>query len=181
MCNPPPGVVLTVCGPPVGVFGVCSMAGGVVPVVVGAEPNAGATVRRRAGTSWNNNRPDGVADTFQVSNTAVECHLDDSRHILAKHPTGPRFRNNAEHFRPEVTVVRRSLSFPCDREGLAGEAAGEEKSPSESSSVEGADIGDEDGVVFNLSCIVAPPLRFGRVLLIRAAFGVGNSPDTLSL
>jgi RNA 3'-terminal phosphate cyclase len=74
--------------------------------------------------SWNIKRLAGVALTFQVSKHLVERQIDDSRHILTKHPSGPDFRYNSAHFRPEVTVIFLASALPGDRKGLAGESPG---------------------------------------------------------
>ena len=69
--------------------------------------------------SRNNKRPAGVADAFQLRKHVVEFHRDDSRNVLAKHPSGSCFFNNAQHLRPEMTVIRRASSLPGDAEWLA--------------------------------------------------------------
>jgi hypothetical protein len=93
---------------------------------VGHNPHPVASVRGVDGASRNNNRPRGVADTFQRSKTIVERHIDDSSNILTKHPTGLKFRNNAQHLRPEETVIRLASSLPGTTEWLAGKTAGNE-------------------------------------------------------
>jgi len=94
---------------------------------VGHNPNSVPAVRGVDGASRNNNRPCGVADTFQRSKTIVECHVDDASNVLTKHPTGLEFRHNAEHFRPEETVILVASSLPGTTEWLAGKTAGEEE------------------------------------------------------
>jgi hypothetical protein len=48
-------------------------------------------VRGIDGTSRNNKRLAGVADSFQVRKHLVDRHADDSSNILANDPTGPDF------------------------------------------------------------------------------------------
>jgi hypothetical protein len=81
-------------------------------------------VRGVNGTSWNNNRPRGVALGFQVNKHLVECHVDDSSNVFTKHPTGSNFPNNPEHFRPEVTVIFLASLLPGLRKWLAGKSTG---------------------------------------------------------
>jgi len=79
-------------------------------------------MRGTDGTSRNNNRPDFVTFPFQVSNTIIESHVDETSNVLAKHPSGPDIRNNSQHFRPESTVIRRTFSLPGDTIRLARES-----------------------------------------------------------
>jgi hypothetical protein len=97
---------------------------------VGNNPNSVASVPRADGTSRNNNRPRFVADAFQVSKTIVERHRDEPSNVLTKHPAGPGLVNNADHFRPEVTVIVRASLLPGNTERLTGEASSEEVDPS---------------------------------------------------
>jgi hypothetical protein len=60
---------------------------------------------------------------FQVIKHAVEFHADDSRHVLTKHPSGFCICNNAEHFRPERTVIARASALPGCAEWLARKSA----------------------------------------------------------
>jgi len=102
--------------------------GGSTSIVFGVshDPDTIPAVRRGDGTSRNNNRPDGVAEGFQVSTHGIERHTNDSSNILANNPAGSNFVNNPLHMRPEVTVVARAFSLACHREWLTGEASGED-------------------------------------------------------
>ena len=91
--------------------------------MVGHNPDPLPLVRGIDGTSRYTHRPDGVAETFQVSTHLVECQIDDSRHILAKEPSGPESVKAADHFRPEVTVICLACSLPGETERLAGESS----------------------------------------------------------
>jgi len=71
----------------------------------------------------------GVSCIFQISNTIVEFHSDDSRHILAKEPIGPDIGNNPHKFRPEVTVIVTASFEPGVTEWLAGESPADESWP----------------------------------------------------
>jgi len=81
-------------------------------------------VRGTDGTSWNNNRPDFIAFGLQVNTHAFELHLDDTSNILSDDPSGPCFGNNAQHLRPEVTVICLASSLSGAGKRLAGEAPG---------------------------------------------------------
>lgn len=78
-------------------------------------------MRRTDGTSRNNNRRDFIAETFQVKTHTFECHADDASNIFTTDPTGPNFRDNASHFRPEVTGIGCAFSFPSKAPRLTGE------------------------------------------------------------
>jgi hypothetical protein len=73
--------------------------------------------------SRNNERLPGVTDVFQVSKHLVECQIDDSRHIFTKHPSGPEFSYDAEHFRPEETVIVLASLLPGNGKRLARESS----------------------------------------------------------
>ena len=88
--------------------------------------NTLSLVRGTDARSRNSERPAGVADTLQVSNAIVECHADDPSNILSNDPSGPELLHNAEHFRPEETVVLCASPLPGDGKRLAGEPAGDE-------------------------------------------------------
>jgi hypothetical protein len=68
-------------------------------------------------------RLDGVALVFHVSQHRVECQIDDPRHILAKHPSGPQLPDNSKHLRPEVTVIFLASLLPGEGERLTGETS----------------------------------------------------------
>ena len=87
------------------------------------DPDPLPLVRGIDGTSRYTDRPDGVAETFQVSTHLVECQVDEPRHILAKEPSGPESVKAADHFRPEVTVICLACSLPGKTERLTGESS----------------------------------------------------------
>ena len=91
---------------------------------VGQNGDPVSFVRGIDTASWNIERCDFVAFRFQVSKHRVECQIDDSRHILTKHPRGPEFMYDSEHFRPEVTVIVLASSLPGETERLTGESSG---------------------------------------------------------
>ena len=62
----------------------------------------------------------------QVSTYPSFHHSGDSSNILTDNPSGPDFVNNAEHFRPEVTLVLSPPPFSGIGERLAREASGED-------------------------------------------------------
>ena len=81
-------------------------------------------VRGIDAASRNNERLPGVADVFQVSKHLVECQIDDPRHIFTKHPSGPEFRYDSKHFRPEVTVIVLASVLPGDGKRLTRKSSG---------------------------------------------------------
>ena len=72
---------------------------------------------------WENS----VSRFCQVKNRFVEPHIDEASNIFPKHPTGPQLGNNAAHFRPQVAFIRKASPFSGGGEGLAREAAGENR------------------------------------------------------
>jgi hypothetical protein len=102
------------------------------------------------GTSRNNKRPCGVADSFQVRKHVVEFHRDDSRNVFAKHPSGSRFANNAEHLWPDRTVICRASSLPGNAERLARKSACDEGDTSELGSVEIEDVAKESRTAWTI-------------------------------
>tara|TARA_R100001530_G_C4263581_1_gene141196 strand:- start:267 stop:503 length:237 start_codon:yes stop_codon:yes gene_type:complete len=65
-------------------------------------PSVGAI---SVGTSWNNNRPCGVARGFQRSEKIVEVKLGELTNFLTNEPTGPDVFNNCRQLSPEDTVI----------------------------------------------------------------------------
>jgi hypothetical protein len=57
------------------------------------------------GTSWNNNRPCGVARGFQRSEKRVEMKLGELTNLLTNKPSGPDVLYNVRQFSPEDTVI----------------------------------------------------------------------------
>lgn len=98
--------------------------GRTVAVAVGHNPQPVAAVVGADGASRNNRRPAGVAETFQVSQHAVEAQTDEARHILAKDPAGPGNRHNPSNLRPEPAVICRAASLPGDGDRLAWDSGG---------------------------------------------------------
>lgn len=112
---------------------------------VGNKPYSFPFVGGIDGASRNNKRLDGVRKPLQVRNTIVEFHLDDSSNIFANDPTGPGFRYNSEHFRPEMPVIFLASSLPGTTERLARESSGENKRVWVGSSGEGEDVSEVGG------------------------------------
>jgi len=100
-------------------------------------------VRGVDGASWNNNRLDFITFGFQVKTHLFEFHVDDSSNVLTNDPSGPDFRYDSEHFRPEMAVIILALSLPGNAERLARESPGKQSCADESVSVEVSDVGDE--------------------------------------
>jgi hypothetical protein len=90
---------------------------------VGNDVYPGADVPRLEAASWKIEYPDFVAFALQVRYHRVEDSSSDSRHILSNNPSGPDCRNNAAHFRPEVTVICCAQSLPGDTVRLARESS----------------------------------------------------------
>jgi hypothetical protein len=133
------------------------------------------------GASWNNKRLHGVAFTFQVRNSVVELHRDESSNVLTNDPSGPDFAYNPEHFRPERTVIRRASSLPGLGKWLAREPPGKQGCAPVSGSVKGSDISVDSRTA---SLIVN--VRYGLILFgfcpcrsPALASGVGHSPEVL--
>jgi hypothetical protein len=97
---------------------------------VGHNPDSVSSVRGIDTASRNNKRPDFVANGLQISTHLVEFHGDDSNNIFTNDPSGLGFLNNAEHFRPEVTVIILASSLPGLRKGLARESSCEKSATS---------------------------------------------------
>ena len=113
-------------------------------VGVGHNPDSVASVSGIDGTSRNNKRPRGVADAFQVRKDIVEFHRDDSSNIFTNDPSGSRLANNAEHFRPDRTVICLAESLPGDTERLARKSTCEQVDSGVVGSVEVEDVGMEE-------------------------------------
>jgi hypothetical protein len=104
--------------------------------------------------SWNNDRLDGISFTFKivadgiddifllkyrflviffilitfrfhVSFTTGLNHIGDSSNILANNPERSCLSYDSKHFRPEITVIIRSLSLSSDAKWLTRETSGE--------------------------------------------------------
>jgi hypothetical protein len=92
-------------------------------VGVGNNPEPLTDMRCAEGDSRNTQRPDFVAEGFQISAHLVKSHADETRHILTNNPSGLCERHNAAHLRPEGTLVLAAQSLSGKAEGLAGEAS----------------------------------------------------------
>jgi len=111
-------------------------------LAVAHNPDPVSSVSGIDTASWNNKRPAGVADSFQVRKHVVEFHRDDSRNVFAKHPSGSRFLDNAQHFRPEMTVICLASPLPGATEWLARKSTCDEIDASKGFSVEFPNVGD---------------------------------------
>jgi len=78
---------------------------------------------RPDGTSWNNERPAGVACNFQVREYGVEAEFNMATNILGNDPSRPELSNESIHLWPEMSRVRCAALVAGDAEGLAGIAA----------------------------------------------------------
>lgn len=94
--------------------------------IVGDDPEALPAVTGADRLSRNIERLDAVADALQVSADEFECHAGEVSNVLTADPSGPAFEDDAQHLRPEVSVVIRAAPLAGGAEGLTGEAPGEE-------------------------------------------------------
>lgn len=99
----------------------------------GDDPDSESPVARIDGASWNNKRPRGVPDIFQVSEHVIECQRDDASNVFAKDPSRSCECNDSAHFRPEMTVIRLGSLKSSLAEGLAGKSSGDKVDSSEPS------------------------------------------------
>jgi hypothetical protein len=139
------------------------------------DPEPISSVRSSDGSSRNNKRPRGVAETFQVSEHIVECHCDETSNIFANDPSGSCECNDAAHFRPEVAVVLFAFLLACDAEGLTRETTTDEidsSKPTQSVCVNGVDVieAGDVGPVFS---------QDGSAVLVTLAEGDGSHPSSL--
>jgi hypothetical protein len=73
------------------------------------------------GTSRDNGRPAGVADSFQVNTHSVEPILANRcRNLLSHNDSGRSGADKTEIFWPEVALVLLAFAFAGDAEGLTG-------------------------------------------------------------
>jgi len=89
-------------------------------------------VRRSDSRSFIIKNRDVVTFTLQVLTNCVPGKGHDSRYVLTHNPTRRKFGDNAQHFGPKVAVVVFPLALAREREGLAGEPAGDEVNGSQS-------------------------------------------------
>jgi hypothetical protein len=94
-------------------------------VGVGNNEDPFAAVPRADATSRKYKRLHLVACGFQVRAHIIECHADEPSNVLDTNESGPEFLSKSQHFRPEVTVIRRAALLSGDGEGLTGDAASE--------------------------------------------------------
>lgn len=88
---------------------------------VGHKPKSISPMGRIDGTSRDNDRPDGVADAFQVSTHSVEPVLSNRcRNLLSHDDIGPGGTDESEELRPEMPLVFLPFAFAGDAEGLTG-------------------------------------------------------------
>ena len=92
------------------------------------------------GTSWNNNRPPGVAFAFQVSQHLVEAQGDVTSNVFSNEKSGSCLCNNSTQLRPEVTVIFLAFALPGLAEGLARVASCDNFDASVDASVEFPDV-----------------------------------------
>jgi hypothetical protein len=96
-------------------------------VGVGHKPQPLASVGGIDGTSRDNGRPAGVADTFQVIKHSVEPVLANRRRNLLSHEdSGPSGTNESKKVGPQVPIVSLRFALAGDRERLARRGAGPE-------------------------------------------------------
>lgn len=77
------------------------------------------------GTSRDNGRPAGVADSFQVSEHSVEPVLANRRRNLLSHDdSGPSGTDEPKKVGPQVPIVSLGFALAGNRERLARGAAG---------------------------------------------------------
>jgi hypothetical protein len=118
---------------------------------------------------------DGSVEACHVKKVIPEFHADDARHILSHNPSGPGPVDNSEHFRPEMTIIRRAALFPGQAERLARKSTCAQGDAPELPAVELPDVMEDRTASLRLSpngCFAA--LRFARPRF-SDAFGVGHS------
>ena len=93
------------------------------------------------GTSRNPKHRCLITKGFQVSEHLLDPQMEESRHIFTKKPSGPENGETADHFRPEITVIRLASSLPGNTEGLAREAAADEIDFLDELPVNASDVG----------------------------------------
>jgi len=103
---------------------------------VGQNETTSPVMVRPDTASWNIKRLDGVAFTFQIGGDEIECHAEETNNVLTTDPSGPSIANDAEHFRPEMTVIGGASLLSHVAERLAREATGYEGNASVSCSID---------------------------------------------
>ena len=107
---------------------------------VSHNPDSLSDVRGIDGTSRYTDRPDLVAETFQVSTHLVECHVDDPRHIFAKKPSGPERVKASDNFWPEKTVICLASLLPGSTKRLAWKPSADKVNCWNVSPIDGRDV-----------------------------------------
>lgn len=119
------------------------------------------------GTSRDNGRPAGVADSFQVSEHSVDPVLANRRrNLLSYEDSGPAGTGEAKKVGPQVPIVSLGFTFACDGERLARRAAGPKfpvLGPPSKSSCEGPPTDSCEEVALSVA---------GKVL----GFNIGDAP-----
>jgi hypothetical protein len=90
---------------------------------VGNNPESGSSVGSANSESWNIKRPRGVSRVVQASENFVQAHRSEASNVLSNRPSGPALLDNAQHLRPEVTIVALAESSSSLREWLTGESS----------------------------------------------------------
>src|SRR5690606_10203420 len=89
------------------------------------EPETVTPVRRVDGTSRDNGRPCGVADTFQVSKHSVEPILANRcRNLLSHENSGPSGTGESKPVGPQMPLIVLASLLSRDAERLAGRTSG---------------------------------------------------------
>ena len=132
---------------------------------MGHNPHPVPAVRRTEGASWKNNRRERfVAFARQVVVNRVEkCSAlvsNEAINIFCHDPPWPESSYNSKHFRPEVAIICRALSFTGMANRLAGEAARDD-----------VNLTAWCSIIWRPGLLAAPP----SLLLSPLASGVGHS------
>lgn len=69
--------------------------------------------------------PWGVTDLFETFKYVVKSDSNESRDVFANDPVGVELVDDAEHFRPEISVVVGTSLFSSDGEWLTGKSSGD--------------------------------------------------------
>ncbi len=121
-------------------------------------------MRGANGTSWNNKRLHVVAFALQIKKHLLEVHTavesNEAVHVLSDDPCRPESRYNAQHLRPEPTVIVRAASSSGVGSRLTRESAGDDVDPFEMVGSAVSNVGEplrvrealgEDGLAVRIS------------------------------
>jgi len=86
---------------------------------------------------------DGSVEACHVKKVISELHADEARHIFSHNPSGPGLRDNSEHLRPEMAIIRRAALLPGKAERLARKSPCNEGDAPELLAVKLSDIGED--------------------------------------